>query len=195
MIDQFRLIALTMMCFVCILFFIWHRSRRPLLILDMNNVLVCRAFVPTQAEEQPETVPYNVYATTLGGGRFHTWKRPNLDAFIQRCFAKYTVAVWTSAQRENANDLVDFVFGEDRKKLLFVWDQSHCEAVEGSKKPLFKKQLARVWASYTQYNETNTYIVDDSADKVRDNPPRTWIRINPWTVTNQNDEELESLLH
>jgi hypothetical protein len=58
------------------------------------------------------------------------------------------------------NDLVDFVFGEQRKtELLFVWDQKQCDAVVLPdpvnpilyQKPLFKKPLAKVWAAYPEY--------------------------------------------
>jgi hypothetical protein len=135
-------------------------TRKPLLILDMNNVLVYRAFAPTQAQEKPESVPFNDQATLLGG-KFYTWKRPHLDTFLDYCFNNFTVAVWSSALGRNVNDLVDFVFGEERKsKLLFVWDQSHCDAVVNDtsnsgdanaySKPLFKKPLAKVWAAYPE---------------------------------------------
>jgi len=131
---------------------------RPLLILDMNNVLVYRAFAPTQAKEKPESVPFNDQATLLGG-KFYTWKRPHLDSFIEYCFNNFTVAVWSSALGHNVNDLVDFVFGDRKSELLFVWDQKHCDAVVLPdpvqpilyQKPLFKKPLAKVWAAYPEY--------------------------------------------
>ena len=139
---------------------------KPLLILDMNNVLVYRAFAPTQAKEKPESVPFNGQATLLGG-KFYTWKRPHLDEFIDHCFNNFTVAVWSSALGRNVNDLVDFVFGEQRKsELLFVWDQSKCDAVEATpqedgnryQKPLFKKPLAKVWAVYPEYTTRNLFV-------------------------------------
>jgi len=32
--------------------------------------------------------------------------------------------------------------------------------------------------------------MDDSAEKVQDNPPFTWINVKPWRVEDQNDTVL-----
>ena len=172
----------------------WMPKRPPLLILDMNNVLVYRVFIPKQLDEKPETIPYNDQGTVLGG-KFYTWKRPHLDQFIDRCFEKYTVAVWSSAQTVNVSDLVDFVFGTRRKKLLFFWGQSMCDTwqLPGIHKPLFKKQLHKVWSTFPEYTARNTFIMDDSADKISDNPPNTCLLVKPWVVMDEGDDELLKL--
>lgn len=95
----------------------------------MNNVLVHRVFKFT--DEQPDTIPFHT-SDTLLGTKFYTWKR-------ERMFDKYTVAVWSSAQGQNVEDLVDFVFGEKKKDLLFVWDQSLVPTE--NLKPIFYKNL------------------------------------------------------
>ena len=179
---------------------------KKLLILDMNNVLVYRAFKYAQEAEQPETVQYNGSATLLGG-RFWTWKRPHLNAFLDYCFANFTVAVWSSARGESVKDLVDFVFSNDQKQqLLFLWDQSHCttlsplraDAQRVDVKPQFFKELAHVWAAYPQYNEDNTILVDDSEQKMSRNPCKTWGLIKAWTFGNgkrpEDDVELENII-
>lgn len=43
------------------------QKSKKLLILDMNNVLVYRAFKYKQEADQPQTVQYNGTATLLGG--------------------------------------------------------------------------------------------------------------------------------
>jgi hypothetical protein len=35
--------------------------------------------------------------------------------------------------------------------------------------------------------------MDDSAEKVQDNPPLTWLSVTPWRVENQNDQALVDL--
>lgn len=174
------------------MFYSDNAKQKPLLILDMNNVLVYRSFQPTQADETPETVAFNNSATILG--KFYTWKRPNLDQFIDHCFTNFTVAVWSSAQKQTVDNLVEFVFGNRKTELLFVWDQTKCETVEtGKKKPLFKKQLVEVWKEYPDYDKSNTFLMDDSPEKVADNPPETWLQITPWKVTDENDNVLSEL--
>lgn len=167
--------------------------RKKLLILDMNNVLVCRVFKFKQTED---SIPFTKSAIVLGG-KFYTWKRPHLNAFLDHCFKHYTVAVWSSAQGQNVSDLVDFVFGEERKReLLFVWDQTKCETIEtGKEKPLFKKPLSRVWAEYPKYNSSNTFIMDDSKDKMLGNPENTWMQVKPWIVSDTEDVELLKIIN
>ncbi|MBX9636017.1 MAG: HAD family hydrolase [Nitrosomonas sp.] len=174
---------------------------KKLLILDMNNVLVYRAFKYAQEQEDPETVQYNGSATLLGG-KFWTWKRPHLDSFLTYCFDNFTVAVWSSARGENVKDLLDFVFTENQKQqLLFFWDQSHCTtiaAADGGKKPLFLKELKHVWDAFPQYNQDDTILVDDSEEKMRENPAKTRGIIKAWTFGNdkrpEDDRELQDII-
>jgi len=182
---------------------------KKLLILDMNNVLVYRAFKYAQEKEDQETVQYNGSATLLGN-KFWTWKRPHLKSFLDYCFENFTVAVWSSARGENVKDLLDFVFQEDQKqRLLFFWDQSHCTTVpfpaapaaageEKSKKPLFLKELKHVWDAFPQYNQDNTILVDDSEQKMRENPQKTRGIIKAWTFGNdkgpEDDCELKDII-
>lgn len=178
--------------FSLVLLFKYLKFKNRLIILDMNNVLVHRVFKFT--DEQPDTIPFHPSATLLGT-KFYTWKRPHLDEFIKRMFTNYTVAVWSSAQGQNVEDLVDFVFGEKKKDLLFVWDQSHCTFVPTDKvKPVFYKNLDQVYLKYPQFNRFNTLLMDDSPGKVSMNHPDTWLQIKAWRVVDQEDEELRKIL-
>ncbi|CAA2990272.1 Hypothetical predicted protein [Olea europaea subsp. europaea] len=70
----------------------------------------------------------------------------------------------------------------DEKQLLFCWDQESCtrtrfNALENHKKPLFIKELSKVWAfpEAGKYNESNTLLMDDSPYKAVKNPANTAI--------------------
>ena len=54
---------------------------KPLVILDLNEFLVHRAFRPKMEEEYPHMIPYIPTATVLG--EHYTWKRPYLNDFIR----------------------------------------------------------------------------------------------------------------
>ncbi len=177
-----------------VVFYLTTRRKKPLLILDMNNVLVFRCNQHFQTKDYPHLVKYNHLASLLGG-RFLTWQRPYLTEFLDFCFANYTVAVWSSARAENVDDLVDFVFGKSRTSLLFVWNQSQCKVMDppGGWKPQFRKQLSHVWAAFPDYNETNTVMIDDSIDKMSENPTWTQRPITPWYPNLVEDCELKNL--
>lgn len=168
--------------------------RKPLLILDMNKLLVCRAFKPKLNEEFPDYVGYVHEATLLG--KHYTWKRPHLDEFLQYAFEHFEVAVWSSAWRENVDKLCEFVFTpEQRALLLFEWDQTNCDCVEphpdpAETKPLYEKPLQKVWKHFPKYDESNTIIFDDSPLKMRNNPPACVFQPSSWIVTQVNDREL-----
>ncbi len=180
---------------------ITHRKR--LLILDMNNLLVYRVFIPSQAQEQPETLPYNHLATVSPNGRFYTWRRPGLDAFIDYCLANFDVAVWSSARRENVEHLIDMVFGKVKRNLLvFVWDQQKCDQISPhpdgvtTDKPLFVKRIDNVWKHFGKYDKNNTILADDSKWKTMYNPPSTVFTMQPWYPhkgDGMNDTGLEEI--
>jgi len=51
---------------------LWHKQQpKPLLILDMNKLLVFRAFMPTLNAEQPQCLPHVSSAKQLG--KHLTW--------------------------------------------------------------------------------------------------------------------------
>jgi hypothetical protein len=172
-------------------FQIKNAKTKPLIILDMNKLLVFRAFSKTL---ETDYIPYLSDAVLLG--EHYTWKRPKLDTFINYLLDNYQVAVWSSAWAKNVNLLCDFVFGNRRNELLFEWDQTQCVRVdlELEKKPLFKKQLASVWKAFPDLKD-RMIIIDDSELKMQDNPPENVIITKEWTPKDQEDrEDLFSLI-
>lgn len=170
------------------------KPQRKLLILDMNNLLVCRAFKFKMKEEFPSYIPYIESATLLG--KHYTWKRPHLNEFLKYAFEHFDVAVWSSAMKENVSLLCEFIFTpEQRAKLLFEWDQTQCVRIEPhpnptETKPLFEKRLTRVWNEFSEYTAKNTLIFDDSDLKMRNNPPGCTFLPSSWIVTQIHDHEL-----
>jgi len=92
---------------------------KPLLILDLNKVLIYRAYAEDWLSSAKPPPP----AGATLEGKFYTWRRGRLDEFIEAILADYTVAVWSSARRENVNLLCTLVFKKRRGELLFEWDQ------------------------------------------------------------------------
>lgn len=86
---------------------------RALLILDLDETLVYATH--ERGEIDPDFRLFDYYVK----------KRPHLDEFLDRIFALFDVAVWTSSGSSYAAQLVSRLF-PDPDKLQFVWDVRRC---------------------------------------------------------------------
>lgn len=169
-------------------FYIWFTksSKRKLVILDMNGLLVYRAFKPTLRREHPEITQDMLASATLLG-KHYTWLRPGAKEFVQELFKLYDVAVWSSAMSDNVSLLAEHVFGAHRAKLAFEWSQSECEHViphpdPKETKPLFTKPLFIVEKGFPgKWTMQDMLILDDSPLKMRGNPPYSVLITREWS--------------
>lgn len=167
-------------------------SPKKLLVLDINGLLA--------------DVVYHVLdgytPDTMISGR-SVFKRPFCDEFLDFCFARFNVGVWSSRMRRNVELILDFLMGNAKRKLLFVWDQYHCTnsnltTIENRKKPLLVKKLKKLWEKYEpglpwelgEYNESNTLLLDDSPYKAVCNPPYTAVFPTTYRYTDKEDNSL-----
>ena len=86
---------------------------RSLLILDLDETLV---YATKQAKDPGHDFRVLDYFVQ---------KRPHLDEFLDRVFAWFDVAVWTSSGSSYAAELVPSIF-PDPSRLQFVWDGGRC---------------------------------------------------------------------
>lgn len=169
--------------------------KKKLLVLDVNGLLVETYF---QFDKLPKE-----HRPDGKVGRFFVYRRPFCDEFLQFCFENFVVGIWSSAQQHNVDRLVDFIFGDLKKKLLFSWHQIDCtdtglKTPENSRKPLFLKELSKLWNKVKpdlpweegEYGPCNTLLIDDSPYKALRNPPHTAIFPYPYKVTNELDDIL-----
>ncbi|RVW91225.1 hypothetical protein CK203_031700 [Vitis vinifera] len=85
-------------------------SRKKLLILDVNGLLA-------------DIVPYFVegYKPDIVVSRKSVFKRPFCDDFLQFCFERFDVGVWSSRTKKNVDMVLEFLMADARHKLLFCW--------------------------------------------------------------------------
>ncbi|XP_050121181.1 uncharacterized protein LOC126598860 isoform X2 [Malus sylvestris] len=170
-------------------------SKKKLLILDVNGLLAdIVQLVPQQIKlYKPDTMI----------SRKSVFKRPFYDSFLLFCFDYFNVAIWSSRNKKNVDEVVDYLLGISKKKLLFCWNQSHCtktkfKTLDNEKKPLVLKELRKLWEKHDpdlplargEYNETNTLLVDDSPYKALCNPENTAIFPFPYHFKNRMDRSL-----
>ena len=124
-------------------------------------------------------------------GRFHCYARKHAKEFLLWAHENFAIGVWSSATAENTAELVDRIWPTKlRRDLKFVMSQEECGQVgtmpakSGGTKPIFIKELERVWSRFTngEFHATNTLLIDDSEYKVVRNPAHTAIHPRPFTV-------------
>ena len=126
---------------------------KKLLILDLNGVLFNRCPVGDERRIRKEIV-----------------KRPDCDAFLDLCFGHFDVGCWSCCRKET---LELGCFGKHEKSLLFANHAAHStnlwprHSVVSSAKPLFVKNLPKLWAQFDRvaYDQTNTLLIDNHVGK------------------------------
>lgn len=167
--------------------------KKKLLVLDLNGLLADVV--------GDKTVTIKADGHVAGKKIF---KRPFCEDFLQFCFNRFTVGVWSSRRKENVDKVLQVLMPEmDRSMLAFVWNQSHCtrtgfQTLENIDKPLFLKELSKLWKNENRkfsskvgdYDKSNTLLLDDSPYKALLNPAYTAIFPTPYQYQDQNDDGL-----
>ncbi|XP_028075746.1 uncharacterized protein LOC114277983 [Camellia sinensis] len=166
--------------------------KKKLLVLDVNGLLA-DIFPYVSGRRKPDTVI----------SQKAVFKRPFCDDFLQFCFERFCVGVWSSRTKKNVESVIGFLMGNFKHNLLFCWNQSHCTrtgfyTVENKEKPLVLKEIKKLWEKRDrnlpwkrgEYNESNTLLLDDSPYKALCNPPHTAIFPHSYQYKNVKDNSL-----
>ncbi|KAI3713128.1 hypothetical protein L1987_71700 [Smallanthus sonchifolius] len=167
------------------------RSKKMLLILDVNGLLV-DVIQPPPKDCKPD----------IKISKRAIFRRPFLDDFLGFCFERFDVAIWSSRTRKILDPVVDYLLGDLKKKLVFVWDLSHCtnssaRSLENRHKFIVFKKLRNIWEENGRiasingyYDESNTLLLDDSPYKALLNPKHTGIFPLSYRHKDINDNSL-----
>jgi TFIIF-interacting CTD phosphatase-like protein len=131
-------------------------SKRPLLVLDLDETLIFGSEVELQ-----RPADFRI-------GPFHLYRRPHLASFLKAVSACYDLAVWSSASadyvsgiaRELAKVGIDWCFVWSRVRCVERLDPETCEVQ-------FLKDLKKV--KRLGYGLDRVLIVDDTRHKVARN--------------------------
>ncbi|XP_021691565.1 uncharacterized protein LOC110672940 isoform X2 [Hevea brasiliensis] len=149
-----------------------RRLKKKLLVLDLNGLLV----------DIVSSSPKNFKPDIRIRGRA-IFTRPFCLDFLNFCFERFEVGIWSSRIKKNMDDVINYVMGDMKHKLMFCWDLSRCtmtqfNTLENKHKPLVFKELRRIWEKHDPelpwekrfYNESDTLLLDDSPYKALLNP-------------------------
>ena len=153
-------------------------SEKKLLILDLDETLI----FATENKSEREA-DFTV-------GQYFVYQRPFLNEFIEFCFEHFEVAIWTTATRSYANEILQTILKTDQK-LQFLWTRERCTLSfdEEEREHYFVKRMSKI--RRCGYKLESVIVVDDS--------PNVWkcsygnlVRVNKFEG-NQTDEELKIL--
>ncbi|XP_020997377.1 uncharacterized protein LOC107486250 [Arachis duranensis] len=152
--------------------------KKKLLVLDINGLLADIVSPPPEGLK-PDTII----------ARRAIFKRPFYLEFLNFCFEKFEVAVWSSRTKYPSP--------------ISSQDASHCtkttfKTVENKHKPVVFKDMRKIWEKHDPslpwekgyYNESNTLLLDDSPYKALLNPPQNSVFPHTFSFQNRSDNSL-----
>ncbi|RFU79909.1 phospho phosphatase [Trichoderma arundinaceum] len=141
-----------------------RQPRRIFVIMDLNGTLLYR---PNKRN------PFNFI------------QRPHARQFLDYCIDTFHVAIWSSARPENVDKMVSQLLSpQQRAKCVVIWarDKFGLSPGDYSSRVQCYKRLGAIWndpqvrashpaaAHGQRWDQTNTVLVDDSAEKGRSEP-------------------------
>ncbi|XP_076929178.1 uncharacterized protein LOC143593430 [Bidens hawaiensis] len=165
---------------------------KKLIILDVNGLLA------DVVSDLPDDIIADKYIT-----RRAIFKRPYVDEFLSFCFERFHVGIWSSRFMRNLVPVVNFLLGDLKKQLLFLWDGCKCTdsgvgTLDVQYKNVVVKDLRKIWDEdgpnnkwvKGTFNESNTLLVDDSPYKGLLNPKYTGIFPASYSYMHSDDNLL-----
>ncbi|CAI9099431.1 OLC1v1036257C1 [Oldenlandia corymbosa var. corymbosa] len=134
--------------------------QKKLLILDLNGILV-------HVVHKESVLGLNLH-TKCDYVMMHSYvfKRKYSDEFLEFCFERFHVAIWSSRKWDNLDSILQNLFPSARDRFICRYSQEQCHKVN----QVFCKDLTRIWVDlramkFGEFDESNTLLVDDSVEK------------------------------
>jgi hypothetical protein len=160
--------------------------KRALLVLDIRGVLMDEVFVTDKSHKEWLASEGHIVAEN-----YAFFVRPELHLFLEMCFSRFDVAIWTCTRSDKKSALIrDSIFTkEEESKFCFFWNGHQCydtqlrEPYGTQKRTIVLKDVRRIWREFPdKYDQTNTVVVDTVPYRLFTNKglcalfPRTYYR-------------------
>lgn len=131
-------------------------TSNPLLILDVDETLIYAAEIPLDRKAD------------FILGRYHVYRRPQLDTFLRACQTKFQIAFWSSSTSDYLAGILHRILTDDLQP-DFVWGRERCVRRYDPElqEECFVKDLQKV--RRLGYELARVLIVDDTPAKVQRN--------------------------
>jgi TFIIF-interacting CTD phosphatase-like protein len=162
---------------------------KPNIILDLDQTII--------SGEPCEDFDFKKYKNKLAKFNFKIMEdyyiiveRPNLQEFLTFIFKNFNVSVWTAASKDYALFIINKIIIANKKNrvLDYIFFSYHCTISKKLKKKK-SKNLSILWEFFKiNYNENNTFILDDF-DEVYNTQKNNCIIAKPFEFTENKSEK------
>ncbi|KAG7638716.1 FCP1 homology domain [Arabidopsis thaliana x Arabidopsis arenosa] len=165
-------------------------EKKKLLVLSLSGLLLHRVHKKELRKKPKNRSPDASCGPNL------VYKRPFAEEFMKFCLERFEVGIWSSACEKNVDIVLSIVLENLQDKLLFVWDQEECtdsgyKTLENRYKPLFFKDLSKVFKCFKGFSASNTIFIDDEPYKALRNPDNTGLFPMSFDASNKQDNLLD----
>lgn len=150
------------------------QSQRKLLVLDLDETLIYATETSLDRDPDFAAGPYSVY------------QRPFLTEFLDYCFARFDVGIWTTSTETYAEAIVDAIIHPDHH-LAFLWSRDRCTWVfdEELYERIQIKKLEKL--RRRGYAPESIIVIDDSLQVWR-NSYGNLIKVSKYEGASEDDE-------
>ncbi len=169
------------------------KTRRPLLILDIDHTLVHAIHDSEYDQHQqrmqtfgkPLMVDFHIILPgDTGSETYFVSTRPGIHSFLQYAFEHFDVAIWTAAQEEYAHKILTKILSREQfMRLKFVLTNKHC--VWNDQKRMFTKPSFQLRDLVPDVDLSNTLLCDDNPYATQPFIENT-VLLRPYNCVHQN---------
>jgi len=117
-----------------------------------------------------------------------TAARPYLEEFLDELFKNYNVSIWTAASNSYMCFIIEHILLKNtNRKLDYVFFDYHCDLSQREYDYSKKLDLLFDILNITNYDSTNTIIIDDLKEVFQCQPDNA-INIKPFNILDKNSE-------
>ncbi|KAF8101789.1 hypothetical protein N665_0201s0105 [Sinapis alba] len=166
------------------------KQKKKLLVLSLSGLLLHRVHRKSNRKTPKNRSPDASCGPNL------VYKRPFAEDFMKFILERFEVGVWSSACEKNVDIVLNIVLENLQDNLLFVWDQEECTnsgstTLHNSAKPMFFKDLSKVFKYFKGFSASNTIFIDDEPFKALLNPDYTGVFPMSYDPTDKKDDFLD----
>ncbi|XP_023640770.1 uncharacterized protein LOC17888339 [Capsella rubella] len=166
------------------------KEKKKLLVLCLSGLLLHRVHKNDMRKNPKNRSPDASCGPNL------VYKRPFAEEFMKFCLERFKVGIWSSACEKNVDIVLSIILENLEDKLLFVWDQKECtnsgfKTLENSEKPIFFKDLSKVFQCFNGFSSSNTIFIDDEPYKALLNPDNTGLFPLSYDSSDKKDNLLD----
>mmetsp|Transcript_4818 Transcript_4818/g.7711 ORF Transcript_4818/g.7711 Transcript_4818/m.7711 type:complete len:205 (+) Transcript_4818:263-877(+) len=146
-----------------------QNAGKKLLVLDLDETLI------NSSTRLHPSVPFDFELPD-----YFVYKRPYLDQFLEELSSVFVLAVWTSADKEYADAIVEEIFRGKRFQPCFVWSYSRCTLRRDPENGVLvgHKRLKKI-KKHFKISLSQVIMLDDSPEKLTDNYGNL-VRVDPF---------------